>query len=107
MDVILPTDGPAQIQKVTALARESIELLSRPFRSDTFDFADPTFFRAMYEMGDANRQDRDLLSLRGARGRAESVYLNRAFFGLFSLLHRLSAQIHTNNSSTRPSFLHQ
>jgi hypothetical protein len=61
----------------------------------------------MYEMGDANRQDRDLLSLRGARGRAESVYLNRAFFGLFSLLHRLSAQIHTNNSSTRPSFLHQ
>ena len=107
MDVILPTDGPAQRQKVTALARESIELLSRPFRSDHFDFADPTFFRAMYEMGDANRQDRDLLSLRGARGRAESVYLNRAFFGLFSLLHRLGAQIHTQNPSTRASLLHQ
>lgn len=99
MDVILPTDGHTQRQKVTALARESIELLSRPFRSDHFDFSDPAFFRAMYDMGDANRQDRELLSLRGARGRAESVYLNRAFFGLFSLLHRLGAQVQTNASA--------
>lgn len=95
MDVLLPNDGPAQREKISQLARESIELLTRPFRTGRFDFADPSFLREMYEMGDTNRQDRDLLSLRGARGRAESVYVNRAFFGLFSLLHRLRAVVVT------------
>jgi predicted unusual protein kinase regulating ubiquinone biosynthesis (AarF/ABC1/UbiB family) len=99
MEVLLPTDGPTQRQKVTQLARESIELLTRPFRAGRFDFSDPSFFRALYEMGDANRQDRDLLSLRGARGRAESVYVNRTFFGLFSLLHRLRAEVTTGSLS--------
>lgn len=98
MDVLLPSDGPKQREKVTRLARESVELLTRPFRAGCFDFADPSFLRAMYEMGEANRQDRDLLSLRGARGRAESVYINRAFFGLFSLLHRLRAVVETRKA---------
>jgi hypothetical protein len=52
----------------------------------------------MYELGDTSRKDHDLLSMRGARGRAESVYMNRAFFGLFSLLHRLRAEIETRQT---------
>lgn len=100
MEVLLPSDGPKQREKVMQLARESIELLTRPFRKGRFDFSDPAFIRALYQMGDANRQDRDLLSLRGARGRAESVYLNRTYFGLFSLLHRLRAEVVTSSASS-------
>jgi predicted unusual protein kinase regulating ubiquinone biosynthesis (AarF/ABC1/UbiB family) len=99
MDVILPSDSEVEREKVTRLARESIELLTRPFRAGRFDFADPVFIRSLYEMGEANRKDRDLLSLRGARGRAESVYVNRAFFGLFSLLHRLRATVDTRRQA--------
>lgn len=95
MDVLLPGDGAAQQKKIMDLARESIEVLTRPFRAGRFDFADPAFMQTLYAMGEANRQDRELRSLRGARGRAESVYVNRAFFGLFSLLHRLGAVVNT------------
>ena len=95
MDVLLPGDGAAQRKKIMDLARESIEVLTRPFRAGRFDFADPAFMQTLYAMGEANRQDRELRSLRGARGRAESVYVNRAFFGLFSLLHRLGAVVNT------------
>lgn len=95
MEVLLPGDAPAQKTKVMALARESIELLTRPFRSGRFDFTDPAFMQTLYGMGEANRKDRELRSLRGARGKAESVYVNRAFFGLFSLLHRLRAVVDT------------
>lgn len=95
MDVLLPADGPAQHGKIMDLARQSIELLTRPFQTGRFDFADPAFMQAIYLMGDANRQDRSLRTLRGARGRSESIYLNRAFFGLFSLLHRLRATVTT------------
>lgn len=95
MEVLLPNDLPAQRAKVVKIARESVELLGRPFREKHFDFADPAFMKAMYAMGEASRQDRELFSLRGARGRAESVYVNRTFFGLFSLLHRLGATVET------------
>jgi hypothetical protein len=80
-------------EKILALARQSIGLLARPFLSATFDFADPAFMKAIYDMGEANRKDKSLRQLRGARGPAESVYLNRAFFGIYSLLHRLRAEV--------------
>jgi len=96
MEVLLPEDGADEYAAIMSLARTSIELLTRPFRAGRFDFADPSFMRALYDMGDANRQDKTLLSLRGARGRSESVYLNRAYFGLFSLLQRLRAVVTTD-----------
>ena len=98
MNVLLPGDDSVRRERVLQLATESVELLTRPFRAGRFDFADPSFLRAMYELGEASRKDRDLLSMRGARGRAESVYVNRAFFGLFSLLHRLRAEIVTRQT---------
>ena len=77
------------------LARQGIELLAKPFRTAVFDFADPAFMQGIYELGEANRKDKTLRQMRGARGPAESVYLNRAYFGLYSLLHRLRAEVRT------------
>lgn len=93
LDILLPEDSPPMAEKILALARQSIGLLARPFLSATFDFADPAFMKAIYDMGEANRKDKSLRQLRGARGPAESVYLNRAFFGIYSLLHRLRAEV--------------
>jgi len=93
LDILLPEDSPQAAEKILALARQSVGLLARPFLNATFDFADPAFMKAIYDMGEANRKDKSLRQLRGARGPAESVYLNRAFFGLYSLLHRLRAEV--------------
>ncbi len=93
--LLLPEDSAAETGHILSVARSSIELLARPFRGASFDFADPGFMRAIYEMGEASRQDKALRRLRGARGPAESIYLNRAFFGLYSLLHRLRAEVRT------------
>ena len=93
--LLLPEDTAAETATIVALARASVELLARPFRGESFDFSDPGFMRAIYEMGEASRQDKALRRLRGARGEAESIYLNRAFFGLYSLLHRLRAEVRT------------
>ena len=95
LNILLPGDSAAATGKILTLARESLELLAKPYRTPVFDFADPAFMQAIYAMGDANRRDKSLRHLRGARGPAESVYLNRAFFGLYSLLHRLRAEVRT------------
>ena len=95
LELLLPDDSPADVAKITVLLRQSIDLLAKPLRHSTFDFADPGFMKSIYDLGETNRKDKTLRHLRGARGQAEAIYLNRAYFGLYSLLYRLRAQVRT------------
>ena len=95
MTILLPSDTPAQRAHLTALCKTSLELLARPFRTGQFDFGDPTFMSAIYELGEENRKNDTLRGIRGQRGSADTIYLNRTFFGLYSLLTRLRARIKT------------
>jgi hypothetical protein len=53
-------------------------------------------------MGSRGLRVETLRQLRGARGPAESVYLNRACFGLYRLLHRLKAEVVTQRDLSSP-----
>ncbi|MES2571372.1 MAG: AarF/ABC1/UbiB kinase family protein [Verrucomicrobiota bacterium] len=99
LDILLEGDDAQRCERLTALCLRSLELLARPLRSATFDFADPSFMASIYEFGEANRQDDELRSMRGRRGSADSIYLNRAYFGLYSLLSRLRARVQTSPQS--------
>jgi predicted unusual protein kinase regulating ubiquinone biosynthesis (AarF/ABC1/UbiB family) len=93
LDVILPEDGPEEITTITTLCMTWLELLARPFREGTFDFGDPGFLKAIYEMGEENRRADYLRTMRGQRGSPDTIYVNRAFFGLYSLLGRLRSRV--------------
>jgi len=93
LDVILPEDGPEEITTITTLCMTWLELLARPFREGTFDFGDPCFLKAIYEMGEENRRADYLRTMRGQRGSPDTIYVNRAFFGLYSLLGRLRSRV--------------
>jgi predicted unusual protein kinase regulating ubiquinone biosynthesis (AarF/ABC1/UbiB family) len=95
MAILLPSDTPAQRAHLMTLCQTSLELLARPFRTGEFDFGDPTFMSAIYELGEENRKNDTLRGIRGQRGSADTIYLNRTFFGLYSLLTRLRAHIKT------------
>lgn len=95
MAILLPTDTPAQRTHLMELCKKSLELLARPFRTGHFDFGDPAFMSAIYELGEENRKNDTLRGIRGQRGSADTIYLNRTFFGLYSLLTRLRARIQT------------
>ena len=93
LDVILPEDGPEEIATITTLCMTWLELLARPFREGIFDFGDPGFLKAIYEMGEENRRADYLRTMRGQRGSPDTIYVNRAFFGLYSLLGRLRSRV--------------
>jgi predicted unusual protein kinase regulating ubiquinone biosynthesis (AarF/ABC1/UbiB family) len=93
LDVILPEDAPEQIATITSLCMVWLELLARPFREGTFDFGDPAFLKSIYELGEENRRADHLRTMRGQRGSPDTIYVNRAFFGLYSLLGRLRARV--------------
>jgi predicted unusual protein kinase regulating ubiquinone biosynthesis (AarF/ABC1/UbiB family) len=79
----------------TAIFVKLVGLLSRPFHSDTFDFADDNYFDELYSFGEKLSTMKELRESKRARGVGEAVYLNRTYFGLFTILHDLKATIKT------------
>ncbi len=70
-----------------------VELLSRPFKNDHFDFADKAYFQTLFEFGEKLSSMKELRESKKARGVRDAVYINRTYFGLYNLLHDLKAQI--------------
>jgi predicted unusual protein kinase regulating ubiquinone biosynthesis (AarF/ABC1/UbiB family) len=93
LKVLLPGDEPEDRQAFMDLCIPTLDILARPFRFERFDFGNADFMRAIYETGERNRTHPTLKRMRGARGSRHSVYVNRAYFGLYSLLSRLRARV--------------
>jgi len=95
LNILLPSDPPEYRTELINLCRESLELVAAPFRTPRFDFGDPQLMESLYRMGLDNRNNDLLRKNRAARGSPHSIYLNRAYFGLYSLLSRLRARVRT------------
>lgn len=93
MQVVLEGDSESDRARVVASCRQWLGLLARPFHAGTFDFGEESFLREIYELGEENRKDNLMRTLRGRRGSPDTIYVNRAFFGLYSLLSRLRARV--------------
>lgn len=95
MEVILPGDSPDYRRRVVEVAAAGIEMVALPFHAEVFDFGSDEFLQAIYRLGHENRESGLLKESRGVRGSAHSIYVNRAYFGLYSLLSRLRARVRT------------
>lgn len=92
-------DEPASSQKLFFdVFKNSMELLTRPFMSDSFDFSNQSYFDDLYEMGEELKSRKDIRKNGVARGSRHILYINRTYFGLFALLNELEANIQTNTS---------
>ena len=72
-----------------------VELLCRPFRAETFDFADNSYFDEMFAFGEKLSSMKELRESKKSRGVKDALYINRTYFGLYNLLHDLKAVIKT------------
>ena len=93
---IHPQDTSKEREFFTAIFAKLVELLGRPFRSNTFDFADDAYFEELYSFGEKLSTMKELRESKRARGVGEAVYLNRTYFGLYTILHDLKAKIDTS-----------
>lgn len=94
---IYPDDSKKDKDFFLALFVKLTELLGRPFHSDSFDFADTTYFNTLYAFGEELAQMKELRESKKARGVKDALYINRTYFGLYSLLHELKAKVNTGN----------
>ena len=93
LDVLIPSDTEKEITQIMTLCRTWLDLLALPFRSGSFDFGDPVFLKSIYDLGEENRKADSLRAMKGQRGSPDTIYVNRAFFGLYSLLGRLRSRV--------------
>ena len=93
LDIISPEDSPRDRELIIESARRGTRLLGKPFHEGSFDFADDSYMASIFEMGEEQRRNQDFRDVRTARGSADSIYLNRAYFGLYSLMGLLKAKI--------------
>lgn len=91
--LILPKDTAADRALLKSLYRESIELLSRPFQCETFDFGDPEYVKEIYAFSERTQSDKEIKRVNTARGSRHAVYLNRTYYGLYNLLASLRSTI--------------
>ncbi|REA62336.1 AarF/ABC1/UbiB kinase family protein [Dyadobacter luteus] len=95
LEMLSDKDTPEETIYFSGLFYDVISLLTLPFQSPTFDFADESFFARLAELGERYANDKELKKMNVNRGSKHFIYINRTFFGLYSLLHDLKAKINT------------
>ena len=92
---VYPEDTAKEKEFFTGIFVKLVELLSRPFRSEQFDFADNAYFDELFSFGEQLSTMKELRDSKRARGVSDAVYINRTYFGLYTILHDLKATIKT------------
>jgi predicted unusual protein kinase regulating ubiquinone biosynthesis (AarF/ABC1/UbiB family) len=92
---IYPDDSAKEKAFFTSVFATLVELLGRPFQSEEFDFSDKAYFNEVYSFGEKLSNMKEIRDSKKARGVRDALYINRTYFGLYSLLHDMKAKIRT------------
>lgn len=101
LEFIVPEDSPKEQAFFKDIFVQMIKILGEPFATDTFDFGNDAYFAKVYAFADKLSDISELKNSRVARGSQHGLYVNRTYFGLYSLLNELKANITTH----RPDWL--
>lgn len=75
---------------VTNVFKDILTLLAKPFHFNSFDFGNQSYFNELAIKGEQLFKNKTIRKLNGNRGSKHFIYVNRTFFGLYSLLGKLN-----------------
>lgn len=101
LEFIVPDDSARDKAFFRDLFIRMIQLLAKPFAVDAFDFGDDAYFEDVYALADELTKVEELKNSKVARGSQHGLYVNRTYFGLYSILNELQAEVTT----TKPVWL--
>lgn len=97
LEFIYSTDSAKDKAFFVPIFRYMIGLLGKPFHHDTFDFGDDDYFQSIYDFADRLGKMKEIKESKVARGSKDSLYINRTYFGLYSILNQLKARVNTHS----------
>jgi predicted unusual protein kinase regulating ubiquinone biosynthesis (AarF/ABC1/UbiB family) len=96
LEIIHEDDSKKEKEFFTNMFHEMLTMFALPFQSETFDFGKTNFLGDLAKLGDKYSKSSDLREFNGNRGSKHLLYMNRTFFGLYSLLNELNAEVYIN-----------
>jgi predicted unusual protein kinase regulating ubiquinone biosynthesis (AarF/ABC1/UbiB family) len=97
-EFISEQDSEKEKELFIPLFKEIISLLGQPFQYETFDFGNDDFFQKIYNFSDGIYKNKDVRSSKTARGSRHGLYINRTYFGLYTMLNDFRANIKTKSA---------
>lgn len=96
-------DGPAERKFFIPLFQKMISMLGQPFQQAYFDFGDDDYFNGIYRFADELSSMPEVRNSKKARGSRDGLYINRTYFGLYSILNQLKARVKTHSAFLKPA----
>lgn len=96
LELLSREDTEGDREFVLGLLERFLKLVEQPFYSDKFDFGNDAYMDSLYEFGIEVGKMSEAQKNAG-RGSRHAIYINRTFFGLFSLLNDLKAVINSKD----------
>ena len=98
-EFITNQDSEREKELFIPLFKEIITLLGKPFIDGHFDFGDDAFFKQIYTFSDEMYKNKEVRNSKTARGSKHGLYINRTYFGLYTMLNDLKARVNTRTRS--------
>ncbi len=95
LDFLREDDSPVERDMFYSTFKEMVEILGKPFHSDSFDFSDKEYFQSIFALGERISKDKRFKKANSARGSQHGIYINRTYFGLYTILHEMEAKVKT------------
>ena len=89
------SDSIASQQIITDAFIRMTKLLRTPFDFEEFDFGNNEYINKIYELGEEVSKIDELRKSKEGRGSQHALYINRTYFGLYSILNVLQAKVKT------------
>ena len=94
IEIVFPADSQEIKKELTEAFLEMTALLSKPFESPTFHFT-TEFIDSIYAKGEEIYQIPEVKKPTQPRGSKHALYVNRTYFGIYSMMADLNANINT------------
>jgi len=93
--IVYNNDDKSTQEKITDAFLRMTNLLRKPFEEEVFNFGDNAYIDSIYQLGEEVTNMKELRESKEGRGSQHALYINRTYFGLYSILNVLQAQVKT------------
>jgi predicted unusual protein kinase regulating ubiquinone biosynthesis (AarF/ABC1/UbiB family) len=97
LELLNPQDTAEDKAFIMETLEKFLSIVELPFNSTSFNFGDDSYLDSLYKLGMEVGEISDVQQKHGGRGTKHAIYVNRTFFGLFSLLNDLKATIDSSD----------
>jgi predicted unusual protein kinase regulating ubiquinone biosynthesis (AarF/ABC1/UbiB family) len=97
LEILKTTDSPKELAFFTDMFHELLSVFTQPIQAEIFDFAQPEFQAQIAAFSEKFASDKTLRKMNGNRGSKHFIYVNRTFFGLYSLMFDIKAKVKIND----------